>query len=111
MLQPEFRRIGEMARNLVTEIFGCSGVDEILTDHHSVTITIGKSYTLDEFIPKVVAIIATLFYYNWDKSEDIADIAIEYIGNSKPPSVECHFYETVQTQFNLNHIKQMKQGS
>jgi len=107
--QPEYKTIGIDAQNLVTEIFAHEGVDEISTKHHSVTITIAKAYTLDEFIPKVVAIIATLFYYEWDMLDDIV---IEYLGSSKPSSaVECHFYETGQTQFDIDHIKRMKQVS
>jgi hypothetical protein len=108
MKQAEFKSIGEDAQNLVTEMFGLSGVWEISTHYLSVTMTIGRTYAMEEYILKVVAIIATLFYYDWAELEDIA---IEYIGSSKPPSVECHFYETVQTQFNLDHIKKMKQIS
>jgi hypothetical protein len=104
--QPEYKDIGIYARNLVTEIFGLSGIWEISTHYQSVTITIGKSYALPEFIPKVVAIIATLFYY--EENMKLDDVAIEYIGTSKTPAVECHFYETGQTQFDLDHIKQMK---
>jgi hypothetical protein len=106
MQQVEFKSLDPDGQNLITEVFGLSGIWEISTHYQSVTITAGKSYALAEFIPKVVAIIATLFYY--EENMELDDVVIEYIGSTKSPPVECHFYETGQTQFDIDHIKQMK---
>lgn len=106
MQQAEFKSMNEDGQNLITEIFGLSGVWEISTLYQSVTITIGRTYALEEYILKIVAIIATLFYYEANKRLD--DIAIEYIGSSKEHMVELHVHETEQTRFKIDCIKQMK---
>jgi hypothetical protein len=97
--------IGFDAKNLVAEIFGISGVWKVSTHYQSVSVTIGKAYTLEEIVPRVVAIIATLFYYDENKALD--DIMIEYIGNTKPPRVEFHLHETEQARLEIDCIKQM----
>ena len=71
------RSLSPEGKNLVTEMFAIPGITEISAYQYQVGISMGLAYSIEEVIPRVGAIIATLFYCN----EEIGiDITVEHVG-------------------------------